>query len=145
LCLIIFSIGISTSKTMGSGASGSAVCFSFSDNIDPMHIQLLRKMIPPPTQYSVGVKNLIAFFILYYISCRLVTILKAIDVHILIPDIFLLTVCFKFIKFKFQISSCLILKYLLASWLTFFRLPILLWFVSCNHCILACFLGSKNC
>jgi hypothetical protein len=39
----------------------------------------------------------------------------------------------------------LFLKCLLSLCLTLFRLSILLWFGSCNHCILACFLWSKNC
>ena len=104
--------------------------FSISNNIDPTYIQQLRKLIPPPTQYSVGVKNLITLIILYSISCRLVTILKAIDVHIRKPDIFALTVCFRFIQFNCKISPYLILKYLLASRLTLFKLSILLWFVT---------------
>jgi hypothetical protein len=38
----------------------------------------------------------------------------------------------------------LFLNCLLASRLTLFRLSTLLWFGFCNHCILACFLWSKN-
>ena len=45
----------------------------------------------------------------------------------------------------FRYSFFLFLKCLLALHLTWFRLSTLLWFGSCNHCILACFLWSKNC
>ena len=46
----------------------------------------------------------------------------------------------------FRYSFFLFLKCLLASYLILFRLftLFLLWFASCNHCILACFLWSKK-
>jgi len=55
-----------------------------------------------------------------------------------------LTVSLKFINISFQIFLFLLLKCLLVSHLTFFRLSTWLRFGSCNHCILACFLGSKK-
>ena len=44
----------------------------------------------------------------------------------------------------FRYAFFLFLKWLLASRLTLFRLSTLLWFGSCTHCILACFLWSKK-
>ena len=41
--------------------------------------------------------------ILHYISYRLMTLLKVIDAHIQVSDIFDLTVSFKCINFSFQI------------------------------------------
>jgi len=63
----------------------------------------------------VGVCNQITFLILHYISSRLVTLLKVIDAPIQVPDIFELTVSFKFLNFCFQICLLLFLKCLLAS------------------------------
>jgi hypothetical protein len=51
----------------------------------------------------VGVCNQITLFILYYISSRLVTLLKVIDAPIQVCDILVLTVCFKLINFSYQI------------------------------------------
>ena len=44
----------------------------------------------------------------------------------------------------FRYSHFLLLKCLLASYLTLFRLPTLLWFGFCNHYILVCFLWYKQ-
>ena len=60
-------------------------------------------MIPPPTQNTVGVCNQIALLILYYIISKLVTLFKVIDAPIQVPNIFHLTVSFKFLNFSFQI------------------------------------------
>ena len=93
----------------------------------------------------MGVCKQIILLILYYISSRLVTLLKVIDAPIEVSFIFYLTVNFKFLNFSFQIFLLLFfLKCLLASRLTLFRLSTLLWFGSCKHCIVACFLRSKN-
>jgi len=67
-----------------------------------MYIQQLRKMVPSPSQNTVGVSNQITLLI-FYISSRLVTLRKVIDTLILVSDIFDLTVSFKFINFSFQI------------------------------------------
>jgi hypothetical protein len=60
-------------------------------------------MIPPPNQNTVVVCNKITLLILYYSSSRLLTLLKVIDAPIQVSDILVLTVCFKFINFSFQI------------------------------------------
>jgi len=60
-------------------------------------------MVPPPSQNTVGVCNQITLFILYYISSRLITLLKIIAVLIQVPNIFYLTVGFKLLNFSFQI------------------------------------------
>jgi len=54
----------------------------------------------------VGVGNQITFLILYYIISSLVPLLQVIDAPIQVPNIFYLTVSFKFLNFSFQI--CLI-------------------------------------
>ena len=59
-------------------------------------------VVPPPSHNIVGVWNQITLLILYYISSRLVTILKVTDVPIQVPSIFYLTVSFKFLNFSFQ-------------------------------------------
>ena len=96
--------------------------------INSMYIEKLREMISAPRQITVGVHNLTAFLILFYISFRLVALLK-------ISDILGLTVSFKFVNFSSQIFLSFILKYLLTLRLTLFRLPTLLWFGSCIHWI----------
>ena len=60
-------------------------------------------MVPPASQNTVRVCNQITLLILYYISSKLVTLLKVIDVPLQAPNIFYLTVSFKFLKFSFQI------------------------------------------
>ena len=67
----------------------------------PMYIQYLGEIVPPPSQNTVGVCNQITFVILHYISSRLVTLLKVINAPIQAPNIFYLTVSFKFLKFSF--------------------------------------------
>ena len=52
-------------------------------------------MAPPLSQNTVGVYNQITLLILYYISSRLVNLLKVTDAHIQVPNIFYLTVSFK--------------------------------------------------
>jgi len=60
-------------------------------------------MIPSLSQNTVGVCNQITLLILYYISSRLVTVLKNVDAPIQASDILGLTVTFKYINFRFQI------------------------------------------
>ena len=93
----------------------------------------------------MGVCNQINLLILYYINSRMKTILKVTDALVQVSDIFYLTLSFKFINFRFQILLLLFLKCLLPSHLILFRLSTSLWFGSCNHCILACFLWPKKC
>jgi hypothetical protein len=45
----------------------------------PMYIQLLREMVPSPSQNTVAVCNQITLLIPYYISSRLVTLIKVND------------------------------------------------------------------
>jgi hypothetical protein len=60
-------------------------------------------MVPPPSQNTVGVCNQTTLLILYYISSRLVILLKVTDDPTQVSDIFNLTVSFKFINFSFWI------------------------------------------
>jgi len=64
-----------------------------------MHIPSLREIFLPSSQYIVGVCNQITLLVLYYVSSRLVTFLKVIDVPIQVSDVFYPTVTFKFIHF----------------------------------------------
>ena len=64
-----------------------------------MYIELLKEMVPPPSQNTVGVCNQITLLILYSIISMLVTILLIIDAPKQVSDIFYLTVSFKFINF----------------------------------------------
>jgi len=70
-----------------------------------MYIQKLGEMVPPISQNTVGVSNQIPFLILYYISSRLVGLLKIIDPPIQVTNIFYLNVSFKFLNFSFQLVS----------------------------------------
>jgi len=47
--------------------------------INPIHIQQLREMIPPPVQNIVKVCNQITLLIVYCVSSRLVNFLKVSD------------------------------------------------------------------
>jgi len=80
-----------------------------------MYIQQLRETVPPPSQNTVGICNQITLLILHYISSMLVALLKVTDAPIQVPNIFYLTVIFKFLNFSFQICLLLFLIYLLAS------------------------------
>jgi len=51
----------------------------------------------------VRVCNKITFLIIYYIICRLATLLKVIDATVQVSNILDLTVSFKFINLSFQI------------------------------------------
>src|SRR5215470_13183680 len=77
--------------------------FSLPNIISPVDIQQLGEMIPPPSQNTVGVCNQVTLLILYYFSSRLVPPLKRNDTPIQVSEILVLTVCFKFINFSFQI------------------------------------------
>jgi hypothetical protein len=118
--------------------------FSLPKVINPMYIQKLREMVPSPSQSTVEVCNPYILLTLYYTSSRLVKLLKIFEATVRVPDIFYLTVSLKLINFSFQIFLLFSLKCLLASCVTLFRLSMLLWFGSSNHCILACVLRSKN-
>jgi len=58
-----------------------------------MYIEYLGEIFPPPSHSTVGVCNQVTFLILYYITSRLVSILKVNDAPIKIPNVsFLLLV-----------------------------------------------------
>jgi len=101
-------------------------------------------MVPPPGQYTVGVYNQITLLILYYINPRLVTLLKVSDATVQVTDILGLTVSFKVMNFSFQIFLLVVPE--MSTSFTFYIVLIvyIVWFGSCNHCILACSLWSKN-
>jgi hypothetical protein len=101
-------------------------------------------MVSQPSENTVGVYIQITLFILYSISSRLVTLLTVTVTLIQVCDIFYLTVSFKFINFSFQIFLLFSPQYLLTALLTLFGLSTFLWLGSCNNCILACSLWSKN-
>jgi hypothetical protein len=104
LCLFSFSIVITTSEVVGGGTRGSAVCVS-------AHVHsITKRMIPPPSQNPVAVCNHITLLIRYYISSRMLTLLKFTDAPIQNFDILVLTVCFMFINFSFQVFPLYIIK-----------------------------------
>jgi len=72
----------------------------------------------------MAVCNQIILLILYYISSRLVTLLKVTDapIQVQVPNIFDLPISFKFLNFSLQIYLVLFLKCALASHLTLFGL-----------------------
>ena len=75
------------------------VYFSLSNIINPMYIQQLGEIVPPPNQNTVGDCNQITLLILHHVSSRLVTLLKVTDDLIQVLNIFDLTVSFKFLNF----------------------------------------------
>jgi len=89
-------------------------------------------MLTPPSQNTVGDCNQITLLILYYISSRLVTLLKVIAAPTQGSNILGLTVSFKYINSSFQISLLSFLKCLLASQLTMLRLSTMLLFRFCK-------------
>ena len=131
MSLFEFTIINSNSKALGSSTSGSAVCIS--PCLTPL--TFIRR-----TQNTVGFCNQLTLLIVYYISFRLATHVKVIDTPIQVPNIFDLTVSFKFLNFSFYKCLVFSLKCLLASCLTLFSSSTLLWLGSCNQCNLACFL-----
>jgi hypothetical protein len=68
-----------------------------------MYIQYLGEIVPSPSQNTVGVCNQITFLALYCSSYRLVTLREVIFASLQVPDIYYLTVSFKFLNFSFPI------------------------------------------
>jgi hypothetical protein len=97
------------------------IYFSLPKIINPVHIQHLAEIVPPPSQNTVGVCNQVTLLIFYYINSRLAPPLKVINTPTQVCDILVLTVCFKFITFSFQIFLLFFLKYLLSSRVTVCR------------------------
>ena len=90
--------------------------------INPMHIQQLREMVPPPSQTTVCVCVCVRVRVRvssnpasHHISSRLVTLLKVTDTPIQFSDIFDISVSFQFVNFSIQIVLPFFLKCLLAS------------------------------
>ena len=73
---------------LGSGTSSPALCISVLPNItNPIYIEHLTEMVPPPNHNTVGVCNHITSLIPYYISSRLVTPRKVIYAPTEVSDI----------------------------------------------------------
>ena len=130
LCLFSFSIAISTSKALGSGTSGSAVCISDClTSLTPCTFSSWE-MVPPLSQNIMGVCYKMTRLLLYCISSRLVTLLKSlIPLYMSVIFLILLLVSNSSVL-AFRYSFFLFLKCLLASLLTLFRLSTLLWSVT---------------
>ena len=62
-----------------------------------MYIEKLREIVPPPSHNTVVACNQLALLILYYISSRLVTLLKVNEAPIQDSDILHLALIFQFI------------------------------------------------
>ena len=88
----------------------------------------------------MGVYHQVTFLILYYITSRLVPLLKVIDAPIQVPNVSDLTVSFKFLNFSSQL--CLIFVPEMSASFTSYIVQIMYIALlgSCIHCILACFL-----
>ena len=100
ICMFLaFQQPLNTPGKCTQALGGSAVCISLCLS----NFQKLEGMVPTPSQNTLGVYNIIIFLIFYYISSRLVTLLKVIDAPVQVSDIFYLTVSFKFINLCFQI------------------------------------------
>jgi len=65
-------------------------------------------MVPSTNQNTVTICNQITLLILYYITFKLVTLFKVIDAPIQVPNIFNLTVTFKFLNFGYKLINILI-------------------------------------
>ena len=92
-------------------------------------------MVPPPGLYTVGICNQITLLVPYYINPRPATLS---DATVQVSDIVGLTVSFKVMNFSFQIFLLVITE--MSTSFTFYIVLIIyiVWFRSCNHCILAC-------
>jgi hypothetical protein len=76
--------------------------FSLPNIITPMYSQQLKELFPPTSQNVVAVSNQITLLIRYNICPRLLNLLKIVNAHTQVSDIFDLTVSLKFINFSFQ-------------------------------------------
>jgi len=81
---------------------------------------MAEKMVPLPSQNTVGDCNQITLLILDCIRSRLVTLFKVTDAPIQVPNIFDLTVSFKFLNFSFQMFLLFVPE--MSASLTLFRL-----------------------
>ena len=99
-----------------------------------------ERNVPPHNQNTVRSCKQITLLVLQCATSRLVTLLKVLDAPLQVSDILSFSVSLKLINFNFQLFLPFVPVCLLASHLTLCRLSTLLWFGSCIHCILACFL-----
>ena len=113
--------------------------------MDPTFIQQLGEIFPPPSQNTVGACDQITCLILYYISSRVVTLLKVTDAPLQVLYIFNLTINFKILNFGFQIDIVFVPVMSVSFSSHIFRLSTFLCLGSCTHCNFACFLSSKKC
>jgi hypothetical protein len=109
-----------------------------------MYTDKLEEMVSPTSQNTSGPCNQITLIIFYYIISRLVTLLELNGALIQVSYTVCFTLIFKFINFNFQIFPFFYMIHLLASRLTLSKWSTLLQLGSCNYCILAFFLWSKN-
>jgi len=79
-----------------------------------MYIEQLIEMVPPCSQNTVGVCNQITLLVLLYISSRLVTLLKSIDVPVQVSDFLILFLVSSSSVLAFRYSFFLFLKCLLV-------------------------------
>ena len=133
-----------TSKTLGSGSSGFAVCISLClHHYVPSTIE--RNDSSTFSEYFASLQSDIPSHPLLYQLSRLVNLLEFMDVSYK-PLIFLFIL---FVSSSLILSSrhslLLFLICLLASGLTSYILFTLLWFRSYNYCIVTCILCFKNC
>jgi hypothetical protein len=109
-----------------------------------MLIQQLREIDPPPKHNILGAFKQTTLLTLSCISSRLVNPLKVDDASLQSSDILGLSVSFIFINFIFQKFFPFVPA--MPTIFTYFtsKLSTLIWFRSCKHCILDCFLWSGS-
>ena len=67
-------------------------------------------MVPPPKQNTVEICNQITLLILHFINSKLLTHPEVINAPVQVPEIFDLTISFKFISYSFQIFLLLVFE-----------------------------------
>jgi len=118
--------------------------FCLPNITNPMYIEQLIEMFHPPSRNIVRVCKQSTLLIFYSIRSGLLILPKIIDAPTQVSDILHHTVSFKFINFIFQIFH-LFPPAVSTSFTSYiFRLSTLLWFGSCNHFTVACFLSSRK-
>ena len=126
LWLFSFSLANSTSKELGSGTSGSAVCTSVClTSLTPCTFNNWEKWFLHLAKIRWGNCNQITLLILYCISSRLVTLPEGIDALIFL----MILLVSNSSNLAFRYALFLFLKCLLASHFTLFWLSTLLWLV----------------
>lgn len=75
------------------------MCFNLPNIFNLMYIQQRREIFPLPSKNSVAVYNQVTPLIIYYISSRVVILLKVTGATIQVSNIPVLTICFKEVNF----------------------------------------------